>query len=58
MAIQRAIVDGKLELAISVMLFSEAKRCPNSMAREYNLNFMQMYHKVYVSVSDVESIRP
>ena len=43
MAIQRAIAAGKLELAISFVSYSEVKRCPNVMAKEYNLNFMKKH---------------
>lgn len=58
MAIQRAIAAGKLELAISFVSYSEVKRCPNVMAKEYNLNFMKKYRKVYVGRKGKESLRP
>ena len=58
MAIQRQIASGKIELAISFMLFSETKRCPNAMAREYNLNFMKKYQKAYVGSSEEKHLRP
>lgn len=46
MAIQRAIAAGKIDLAISFILYSENKRGPNEIAKGYNLDFMKSYHKV------------
>ena len=45
MAIQRAIANGKLDLVISYILYSENKRGPNKMAKDYNLDFMKKYQR-------------
>ena len=58
MAIQRSISEGRIELAISYMLYSENKRGPNQMAIDYNLDFMKRLHKVYVGLDQLESIQP
>ena len=58
MEIQLAIVKGKLELAASFMLVAENAKCPMQTAREYNLNFMYRYAKVYVSTQRIESLKP
>ena len=57
MAIQRAISEGKIELAISFILISENKRCPNIIAKEYNLNFMKKYKTIYIKTTEKESLR-
>ena len=58
MAIQRAIADGSLELSTSFMLVTENSRCPNRMAKEYNLSFIRSFEAVYVSRKEKESFRP
>lgn len=58
MAIQRSISEGRIELAISYMLYSENKRGPNQMAIDYNLDFMKRLHKVYVGLDQLEFIQP
>ena len=58
MAIQREIANGKIELVISYILYSENKRGPNVMAKDYNLDFMQKYHAEYVGIEKLESIQP
>jgi len=56
--IGRGIANGKLDLVISYMLYSENKRGPNAMARDYNLDFMRKYHKVYVGIDKLDSLQP
>ena len=58
MAIQRQIASGRIELAVSFMLFAETKRCPNAMAREYNLAFMKKNQKAYIGSSEENRLRP
>ncbi len=58
MVIQRAIADGRLELSASFMLVTENSRCPNRIAREYNLSFIRSFKAVYVSRREKESFRP
>jgi predicted nucleic acid-binding protein len=58
MAIQRAISNGKLDLVISYILYSENKRGPNAMAKDYNLDFMKKYHKIYVGIDKLDSLQP
>ena len=58
MAIQRAIADGKMDLVISFILYSENKRGPNTIAKDYNLDFMKKYHKTYVGLDKLDEIQP
>ena len=58
MAIQRSIANGKMDLVISYILYTENKRGPNKMAKDYNLDFMQRYHKEYVGIEKLESLQP
>ncbi len=58
MAIRRAIANGKLDLVISYILYSENKRGPNKMAKDYNLDFMKKYHKFYVGTDKLDSLQP
>ena len=46
MEIQLAIAEGRLDLVASHMLVAENTRCPNPMARAYNLNFMHKYAEI------------
>lgn len=58
MAIQREIAAGRVELAVSFMLYAETRRCPNAMARQSNLDFMLRYRKSYVSRTEKQSLMP
>ena len=58
MAIQRSISQGKMELVISYILYSENKRGPTQMAIDYNLDFMKKYHASYIGLDRLESLQP
>ena len=58
MEIQLAISEGKLDLAVSHMLVAENTRCPNPIAKAYNLGFMREHAKAYVSSERMDELMP